>query len=209
MRGGLLAAAICVVFASGGNGGAVPRLGAAETAVPPELVEARVWRGSERDGTPSFPELELAELQAKPNSGIAFSGGGLRSYTSTLGYLRGLLDVNLLQQTRYITGVSGGAWASVVVSYYNPAAGPHVPQNDSELLGWYYPPQLLDDQVLQDLPERSAHFASTRGLATNLEGVAATDWVKQIEEVFLKPLGIPTGDRASFTWVSTTAHLSR
>ena len=53
MRGGLLAAAICVVFASGGNGGAVPRLGAAETAVPPELVEARVWRGSERDGTPT------------------------------------------------------------------------------------------------------------------------------------------------------------
>ena len=188
----------------------MPQLGAlmaSATAVPPELVEARVWRGSERDGTPSFPELELPDLQAKPHSGIAFSGGGLRSYTSTLGYLRGLLDVNLLQQTRYITGVSGGAWASVVVSYYNPAAGPHVPQNDSELLGWYYPPQLLDDQMLSYLSERSAHFASTRGLATNLEGVAATDWVKQIEEVFFKPLGIPTGDRASFTWVSIIAHI--
>jgi hypothetical protein len=106
----------------------------------------------------------------------------------------------LLQETRYITGVSGGAWASAVYSYYNPAAGPHAPQNDSELLGRYYPPELLDDQVLQQLSERSAHFASTRGLATDLEGVAAADWVKQIEEVFLKPVGIPTGDRASFTW---------
>ena len=90
-------------------------------------ILARAWRGMDSDGAlPTFPELELPELQKKRNTAVAFSGGGLRAYTATFGALRSLLDLELLQHTRYITGVSGGAWATAVYTYYNPLAGPQV-----------------------------------------------------------------------------------
>eukprot|EP01050_Picozoa_sp_SAG11_P034391 SAG11_NODE_12133_length_720_cov_1.309179_1_plen_151_part_10 len=104
------------------------------TAANSNDIEARVWRGLDSSGRPAFPELGQPETLAKANSAIAFSGGGIRAYTLTLGHLRGLLDVGLLPEIRYISGVSGGAWATAVYSFHNPAAGPHVAQNASELL---------------------------------------------------------------------------
>lgn len=129
-------------------------------------VTARAWRGLDSSGQPSFPELELPEVLAKSDSGVAFSGGGIRAYTLTLGFLRGLLDAELLQvlarklqpntptaaclvlspaalllsflfvsfflnvfflnlffllqHVRYVSGVSGGAWATAVFTYYDP-----------------------------------------------------------------------------------------
>ena len=200
-------ALLCLPAASGSNNlgrtTGDPLTAAAATA---DTVDVQLWRGLDDDGrTPSFPELLLPELREKRNSGVAFSGGGLRAYTATLGYLRGLLDLELLQQTRYITGVSGGAWASAVFSYYRPEAGPHVAQNDSMLLGAHVAPGDLNAAALGNLPRHSARHCATSGLGTNLEGVAATDWVKQIEQVFMEPMGVPTGPGASFSWDVRTA----
>ena len=44
-------------------------------------ASARVWRGTDKTGAPTFPEQSnasaaLRELQRKPNNGLALSGGG-------------------------------------------------------------------------------------------------------------------------------------
>ena len=50
---------------------------------------ARAWRGVDRrTGAATFPELALPELQTKPNTALAFSGGGIRAYSVSAGYWR-------------------------------------------------------------------------------------------------------------------------
>lgn len=221
----LAASAACAstIFVAAGTAGAAPEMSAATLSsrvsdlsidtgsdvasmkMPAETVEARLWRGAAVDGTPSYPELELPELREKANSGVAFSGGGLRAFVYTLGSLRGLLDLNALQYTRYITGVSGGAWATAVFTFYDPLAGPSVARNDSELLGGYTQPSELDEAVLRHVPAHAARHCAMTGLSSDLEGVSAADWVEQIERVFLAPMGVPTGASASFSWDRRTA----
>ena len=53
-----------------------------------------------------FPELRLFE--DKPNTEIAFTGGGSRAYVASLGYIAGLQKLDLLKKVRYIGGISGG-----------------------------------------------------------------------------------------------------
>ena len=83
-------------------------------------VKTRVW-----DTTPvgfKFPELSDDELKvgdvvSRPNVGVAFSGGGTRSAAATLGQLRGLSELGLINSIRYISCVSGGAWACVPFTF--------------------------------------------------------------------------------------------
>ena len=59
----------------------------------------------------------LAKFLGKPVSGsapriaLAFSGGGFRAMISTLGFLKGAHDINLLGATHYMAGLSGSSWA--------------------------------------------------------------------------------------------------
>ena len=48
-----------------------------------------------------------------------FLGGGSRSYVASIGYLGALHELGLMEDVRYITGISGGSWATAVYSYYN------------------------------------------------------------------------------------------
>jgi hypothetical protein len=66
-------------------------------------------------GVPCFPETDV--LGEGPSLGVAFSGGGTRSATMALGQLRGLRKIGVLDQVRYVSAVSGGAWASVPFVY--------------------------------------------------------------------------------------------
>ena len=62
-----------------------------------------------------FPEVSM--LSSRRNTAIGFSGGGIRAYSAALGQLRALWELGLLQRTRYIGGVSGGAWATLMSIY--------------------------------------------------------------------------------------------
>jgi predicted acylesterase/phospholipase RssA len=53
-------------------------------------------------------------LATRSDSGIVFSGGGVRAYSCTLGQLRALHDLGVLDKTRHVTGISGGSWATSV-----------------------------------------------------------------------------------------------
>ena len=85
------------------------------------FVNAQIWN---TDSEPaSFPELDDTDglavpwLGAKADLGVAFSGGGTRSASATLGQLRGLRATGLLDQVRYISAVSGGSWAAMPFTY--------------------------------------------------------------------------------------------
>ena len=90
----------------------------------PACVEARYWQvepGYWSSATPnlnSFPERQLDPPLAGADLGVAFSGGGTRSASASIGQLRGLVQNGWLDRVKYVTAVSGGSWAAVPFTYY-------------------------------------------------------------------------------------------
>ena len=94
-------------------------------------VSAKAWNGMSgckpdahgacgQDGSLGlWPELELDVIASRPNAGIAFSGGGSRSFTVSLSYMAALRELGLMDKFRYMTGISGGSWATTVYAYAN------------------------------------------------------------------------------------------
>lgn len=92
------------------------------SAQPPPCdacVWGRYWpiptTGCRTTAVPCFPETDF--LPDGPSLGVAFSGGGTRSATMVIGELRGLRKIGVLDQVRYVSAISGGAWASVPFVY--------------------------------------------------------------------------------------------
>lgn len=77
-------------------------------------VKAKIWKYSKDF---KFPEDEYIDPKKK-NIGLAFSGGGNRSASLTIGYLRALHHLNLIKDVKYISGVSGGSWAITPYIYH-------------------------------------------------------------------------------------------
>jgi hypothetical protein len=181
-----------------------------DSAAAGPSASARVWRGTAgEDRILTFPELvpatggnaALRELQSKPNNGVAFSGGGTRSFSVSIGYFLGLHELDLLKSTRYISSVSGGTWAAAAYIYTNPSTGAHVAQNDTALLGVVLPPHALNWAALDDVPPSSARHCATVGVgATPLTGA---QYVTKIQDSFLTPLGVAPG--SSFSYDPQTA----
>lgn len=49
--------------------------------------------------------------------GLCFSGGGPRSFSATLGYIRALYRMNVLKDVKYVSSVSGATWAWVPYTF--------------------------------------------------------------------------------------------
>jgi hypothetical protein len=65
-------------------------------------------------------ELEhrcVAPTQGRRPVGLAFSGGGSRSLSASMGQMRALHYLGVLERTSYISAVSGGAWATSLYTY--------------------------------------------------------------------------------------------
>lgn len=93
--------------------------------------------------------LEEIYLKNKPNIGIAFSGGGSRSASLTTGQLRALTLLDLIKNVKYISCVSGGAWASICYTYCKESI------NDERLLGKYISPAQLTMKDLKKTEDSS------------------------------------------------------
>lgn len=78
-------------------------------------VNTLVWNTEQNPD--HFPEaaesspIAVPWLKDKKDFGLAFSGGGTRAASATLGQLRGLRKKGLLKDVKYISAVSGGSWA--------------------------------------------------------------------------------------------------
>lgn len=62
-----------------------------------------------------FPE----QCYTNNETGLAISGGGSRSYTATIGYMRALEKLDLFDKFDYVSSVSGGSWFASVYLYAN------------------------------------------------------------------------------------------
>jgi hypothetical protein len=90
---------------------------------PGEAIVARVWElpseywaDATLEPADVFPEWrDIAP--SKRDFGVAFSGGGTRSMSASVGQLRGLARNGWLQKVGYISCVSGGSWAAVPFTF--------------------------------------------------------------------------------------------
>jgi hypothetical protein len=107
-------------------------------------MQSRFWTIPADDylksGRPAFPEDVLSELVKRDDIGLAFSGGGTRSATMTLGQLRGLKRLGWLEHVRYVSAISGGAWAAIPFTFSK--------RSLDELLGSYLEPADLTMAVV-------------------------------------------------------------
>lgn len=160
-------------------------------------VKTKVWNEPGQD----FPEREDEDLMAKPNVGIAFSGGGTRSATITLGTLRALSSLGLMQKVRYLSCVSGGCWGSLPYLYLRSD------HNEETFLGKVLDPSEITKDDLADLDKESfaRTLSKTKILDNILKNVPKGDetFSRALGEVFLKPHKIGSKKKL-FSWRPST-----
>jgi len=191
-------------------------LGTSTVYAEPE-VDALTWdvqsaeAGAHRRKEPTwFPESlsdapKPENWQGRPSFGVAFSGGGIRSASASLGQLRALHQLDWFKKVKYISTVSGGTWLTLPFTYLPEAF------SDAEFLGEYRAPENLTDQDLAPTEKYS--------MATVLSGAKAYQrtfkaWFSlQGDETFASVLGELLLDRfhlnemRSFAW--STEHVQR
>ena len=113
-------------------------------------LESRVWSNAASGLV--YPEGQCG----RPPTGGCFSGGGTRSDAATIGQLRGLAEIGLLDRSGYVSAVSGGAWAATAHTYYAGSG-----QTNEEILGPVARPEELDAVALRRLPDSELGIAAT------------------------------------------------
>ncbi|GBG24211.1 Hypothetical Protein FCC1311_004292 [Hondaea fermentalgiana] len=234
-----LIVALLFVFAAGADVGLDGRTTDSEPGPSGSCVSAQAWnmdpmikvvqhrqqhkkqqqqQDEESDGRtpnefhPEYPEIEV--MHNTHETGFSLSGGGARAYTCSLGYLRGLLDANLLNRTRYVSSVSGGSWANAAFTYYQPEK---IGLSDADFLGEIIPPEKLTMDALGDLDEKCARASPVK--RDLLEQVALKLlWDRMdppevypaaIWQTFLEPAGIEWGDQAAWSTERRDAVVAR
>ena len=154
-------------------------------------VNARTWNTVAEPA--SFPErhdtdgLAVPWLDKKDDLGIAFSGGGTRSASATLGQLRGLRKTGLLAKARYISAVSGGSWAATPFVYLPKGF------NEGRFLGEAKDPGTLTLDDFRQADRRSlAHAISNAVIADDFLWEAIKlggdeSYARAVGRLFLRP----------------------
>ncbi len=160
-----------------------------------QRVHVRVWVD---EGLGRAPE-QRADVLAEPlpKTAVCFSGGGTRSLAATVGQLRGLAALGLLDQVGYLSCVSGSSWAVVPYLY--------APDGETRL-GGVRRPEDLTLAGLDCLDARSLLLPATRRFRDTLETLDADPtvgpdqvWTRAVGETFLAPVGLyDAGDPIGF-----------
>ena len=154
------------------------------------LLSARVWQSLSAFPTQAdFPEVEL--LKNKPNTAIGFTGGGSRAYVASIGILSGLNKLGLLNNIRYIGGISGGAWATTTYTFAQI-------KDDNILLGDILYPEDITQEKLEIMdPLCARSFASANLTLIALKAYKdkivpdlAAAWAYGVTKTYLEPAGI-------------------
>lgn len=153
-----------------------------------------------------FPEIEY--IKDKPNVGIAFSGGGPRSASLTTGQLRALNKLGLLDKVKYISAVSGGAWASICYSYYPK-------DNINTLLGNYKKPQELRVQTLKkqyngDLVKSISNAYIFNKYVKYAEQFKGDEiYANILSEIYLAPIGLGQNKYVGYNSITIDSLINR
>ena len=155
-------------------------------------IKANVVASSGKNFT--FPEQTPEFLSSTSNCGICFSGGGTRSLSASMGQMRGLEQLGILTNARYISCVSGGSWASAVYTYYKSGAS-----DDRELLGIDPSTEERKTWKLSDwsssLKKSNLAYPSTADfektiLGYLLKGPEDMAWINAVRDTFFNPFGL-------------------
>eukprot|EP01035_Chromulina_nebulosa_P019173 gene19173-25018_t len=166
-------------------------------------INIKAWQSADSNPNQSdYPEVSY--LSSKPNTAIAFSGGGARAYVGAIGYLAALNQLDLIKNVRYIGGISGGSWATMTYVFNQ------LKVNDDVFLGDITYPEDITTDILQSMDSQCARgFASADltiiGLQAFKDGIVSTipdAWAYGIYKTYLEPAGIP--DNTLFSWNSKT-----
>ena len=163
-----------------------------------DRVAVRTWVVDAGSDAP-LPEMADAELAVpwladRASFGIAFSGGGTRSASASLGELRALNQLGWLDRTRYISSNSGGSWITVPYTYLPLAI------DEDRFLGEYIPPSQLSDANLSpttvdELAMGTAiHNAGTASEIFEL-GRGDEAYSEIVASIFLEPFGLHDSER--------------
>lgn len=165
------------------------------------VLNARAWKSNfDYPTAADYPETEL--LKSKPNTALAFSGGGSRAYIATMGYLAGIRDLDLLKNVRYIGGISGGGWATTTFTFVQNVT------DDNVFLGKVVDPQditedglkVMDPACARSLPYKDVTVMMLQAMKDGMS--AAEAWSYTISQTYLEPVGIKRGLR--FSWDANT-----
>jgi hypothetical protein len=167
------------------------------------VYNAYAWQ-STFDYATDYEYPETGFLLSKPNTAIAFTGGGSRAYVAALGYLAGLYQLNLLKNIRYIGGISGGSWATMVFSFAQNIT------SDDILLGPILGPETISQENLQIMDPRCARSLAAANFTLialqaridDVTGDIGDAWCYATAKVYLEPVGIKSGKK--FSWSNDT-----
>ena len=160
------------------------------------MASVRAWQPLGTAAEASWPEDALPDVSIRPPTGIAFSGGGTRAMVAAWGALSALHQLGLLERdVRYISGISGGSWATATFTYAQLGA-PSVAPSDDVLLGTVLEPEnismeslnVMDDSCLRALATFRHHHK--HGLRTPLHGPISRLATDSVYRWLLEPLGV-------------------
>lgn len=157
-----------------------------------KYANVRYWDATQ--STFQYPETNTQDplcytpITTRPNSGICISGGGSVSASLIAGYFNALYDLGLMNQIRYISGVSGGTWGSTPFCY--------LPGSPAAFWGNKFMPALITTANMQDnTAEGSMTYAATHAdivdlTLKNILPIADEAYEKAVGDIFLHPFGI-------------------
>ena len=170
--------------------------------VPPAKQERVVVREFAAPGSAAeHPELLDPELRyllsSRRSFGIAFSGGGTRAASATWGQLRAINELGWLQQARYLSAVSGGAWTVIPFAFLpdDPGIRDPCPQKtmpektrrelDRRFLEAYKAPEELE---YCDLKHQTGSFIESLS-KTRILGLFLSRFLLRQDETYSRALG--------------------
>ncbi|MGZ5621452.1 MAG: hypothetical protein ACXWFG_11360 [Methylobacter sp.] len=158
-----------------------------------DTLHARFWNTSAAGfqyPEVSDPDLTYRPILYRPNTGIAISGGGTVSASLIMGYFYALQEMNVFDNIRYISGVSGGCWGSAPFCFL-----PENIEDTTYLGGQKYQPAQLTTEILAKVPDNSMTYAVTNADIVDkaLEELLLhpfSAYVRAVGGIFLEPFGI-------------------
>jgi hypothetical protein len=166
-----------------------------------EVYNVRAYRSKGKFPKPDdFPETKNIELMKRKNVGIAFTGGGSRSYLASAGQMAALLELDLIKNIRYISGISGGAWFTMMYTFNQNGA------SDSELLGPIVNPEDITRKGLKKMNEKCMRRATKGTFLPEIFEKALSEkitfgeaWIDAVQDTYCNNLNIKTNQPVAWS----------
>lgn len=167
-------------------------------------LQARAWQSLDElvpNANFEYPEASiLAGQPDRTSTGIGFTGGGSRSYIASFGYISAFHKLDKMGKVSYVSGISGGSWATSVYTYSQ-----HNSADELEFLGEIVSPEDITREQLKIMSGKCARRLSdskfTNIVLKSIDKCPSLGemWCYGTQEAYLSPSGIPRDTYWAFT----------